>query len=92
MCWGFAKQIYREFPSTTKEADLKVNMIKSLDSVPLILMRKFSNHCDRFIDAYCKGFSGSMAAWATKKYHGHRVIPANVDALLAEFNSEHPSK
>ncbi|KAJ3795064.1 hypothetical protein F5050DRAFT_1578979 [Lentinula boryana] len=92
MCWGFAKRIYREFPSTTKEADLKVNMIKSLDSVPLISMRKFSNRCDRFIDAYRKGFSGSMAAWATKKYRGHRVIPENVDALLAEFHSNHPSK
>lgn len=29
----------------------------------------------RFMDAYTKGLDGKQAAWATKKYHGHRVLP-----------------
>jgi hypothetical protein len=34
------------------------------------------------MDAYRKGLSGSEAAWATKKYRGHRIIP---DTILLHF-------
>ena len=27
------------------------------------------------MDAYLKGLSGKQAAWAGKKYRGHRVLP-----------------
>jgi hypothetical protein len=27
------------------------------------------------MDAYEKGLSGKQAAWASKKYRGHRVLP-----------------
>lgn len=30
------------------------------------------------MDAYRKGMSGAEAAWASKKYKGHRVLPHNV--------------
>ena len=34
------------------------------------------------MDAYRKGLSGKQAAWAAKKYHGHRVLPDTIlDAL-----------
>jgi hypothetical protein len=38
--WGFAKRIYRMFPSSSKEEDLERNMNAALDSVPLKSMRK----------------------------------------------------
>jgi hypothetical protein len=34
------------------------------------------------MDAYRKGLDGRQAAWAAKKYRGHRVIPAS---LLADL-------
>ena len=29
-------------------------------------------------DAYRKGLYGKRAAWASKKYRGHRMIPINI--------------
>ena len=30
------------------------------------------------MDAYEKGLSGKQAAWASKKYRGHRVLPETI--------------
>jgi hypothetical protein len=30
------------------------------------------------MDAYRKGLSGKQAAWASKKYHGHHVLPESL--------------
>jgi hypothetical protein len=30
------------------------------------------------MDAYRKGLNGQQAAWATKKYHGHRTLPETI--------------
>jgi hypothetical protein len=30
------------------------------------------------MDAYRKGFNGTQAAWAAKKYRGHRVLPDDI--------------
>lgn len=30
------------------------------------------------MDAYRKGLNGKQAAWASKKYRGHRVIPEQI--------------
>jgi hypothetical protein len=38
------------------------------------------------MDAYRKGLTGTQAAWATKKYRGHRVIP---NTILAELEKAH---
>ena len=35
-------------------------------------------HALRFMDAYRKGLNGKQAAWAAKKYRGHRVIPETI--------------
>ncbi|KAI6109069.1 hypothetical protein EDD16DRAFT_1485981 [Pisolithus croceorrhizus] len=40
-----------------------------------------------FMDAYLKGLNGWQAAWAIKKYHGHRVLPASI---LQEFDAANP--
>ena len=36
--WGHAKCVYCEFPPSLKESDLEKNVIKALDSVPLLVM------------------------------------------------------
>ena len=30
------------------------------------------------MDAYYQGLNGKEAAWASKKYRGHRVLPASL--------------
>ncbi|KIK78301.1 hypothetical protein PAXRUDRAFT_164355, partial [Paxillus rubicundulus Ve08.2h10] len=47
---------------------------------------RFANRSSRFIDAYHKGLNGKQAAWANKKYRGHRVLP---DSILKELNDHH---
>ena len=41
---------------------------------------RFATGSDRFMDAYQKGLSGVGAAWAAKKYRGHRVLPPDIVA------------
>ncbi|KIK72914.1 hypothetical protein PAXRUDRAFT_179652, partial [Paxillus rubicundulus Ve08.2h10] len=31
-----------------------------------------------FIDAYWKGLNGKQAAYAARKYHGHRTLPLSI--------------
>ncbi|KZP06115.1 hypothetical protein FIBSPDRAFT_914755 [Athelia psychrophila] len=82
--WGYTKRIYRQYPGSSREADLERNLIMALDSVPLESMRKFSTRSCRFMDAYEKGANGKLAAWADKKFAGHCVIPPK--GLMAEFD------
>jgi hypothetical protein len=35
------------------------------------------------MDAYRRGLNGKEAAWASKKYRGHRVLPESIMADLA---------
>lgn len=39
-CWGYAKRVYRQFPRSKSQADLKSNTLSSLDSVPLESIRR----------------------------------------------------
>ncbi|KAI0669136.1 hypothetical protein C8Q78DRAFT_1041816 [Trametes maxima] len=84
-CWCAAKQVYREYPPSSLEADLHKNVIASLDTVETIHIRRFCNRTLRFMDAYRKGLTGKQAAWAAKKYSGHRTLPHDI---LAQFDSE----
>ncbi|KAG1728113.1 hypothetical protein EDB19DRAFT_1642580, partial [Suillus lakei] len=43
----------------------------------------FATRSFRFIDAYRKGLNGVQAAWAIKKYCGHRVLP---ESIMKEFD------
>lgn len=74
-CWGYAKCIYRMFPASSREEDLERNMLEALESVPLASMRRFAVRSLRFADAYFRGLDGSDAAWANKRYRGHRTLP-----------------
>lgn len=46
---------------------------------------RFSTRSSRFMDAYEKGLNGKLAAWAAKKYPGHRFIP---EKFLADFDNQ----
>jgi len=77
-CWGRAKSIYRTYPPSSREEDLESNTLRSLDSIPLQMMRKFATRSRRFMDAYDHGLNGKQAAWAARKYRGHRVLPPDI--------------
>ena len=77
-CWGRAKSVYRTYPPSSREEDLEANTLRSLDSIPLPMMRKFATRSRRFMDAYDRGLNGKQAAWAARKYRGHRVLPPNI--------------
>ncbi|KAI0312603.1 hypothetical protein OF83DRAFT_1145216 [Amylostereum chailletii] len=83
-CWGRSKAIYRDFPASSREADLERNTVAALGTVPLISMRRFANRSERFEDAYIRGLNGKQAAWAAKKYRGHRVLPDNIMETMEE--------
>jgi hypothetical protein len=40
----------------------------------------------RFMDAYRKGLNGKQAAWAAKKYKGHRCVS---DTIMREYEEAH---
>ncbi|KAF8126252.1 hypothetical protein K438DRAFT_1890643, partial [Mycena galopus ATCC 62051] len=77
-CWGYAKQVYRFFPESSREEDLERNVCEALASIPLEMMRRFGNCSSKFADAYAKGLNGHQAAWAARKYCGHHVIPESI--------------
>ncbi|PCH44072.1 hypothetical protein WOLCODRAFT_34306, partial [Wolfiporia cocos MD-104 SS10] len=74
-CWDFAKREYWKLPLSSMDTALERNMVAALNMVT-------GKHLKRFMDTCCKGHSGSQAAWAAKKYCGHRVIPEGVLAKL----------
>jgi hypothetical protein len=52
--------------------------ISNLQKVSEGSMRKFAIRSRRFMDAYGKGLNGRQAAWAARKYRGHRVLSASI--------------
>jgi len=77
-CWGYSKRKYRECPISSKEVDLERNVLTALDSVLLASMRRFATRSWCFMDGYRRGLNGKQAAWASKKYWGHRVLPDTI--------------
>ncbi|OAX31034.1 hypothetical protein K503DRAFT_704361, partial [Rhizopogon vinicolor AM-OR11-026] len=77
---GYLKRIYRELPASSKEADLERNVPRLwTQSHCLSFAGDFSTHSLRFMDAYRKGLDGKQAAaWASKKFRGHRVLPETI--------------
>ncbi|KAF7372520.1 hypothetical protein MVEN_00113900 [Mycena venus] len=83
-CWGASKRVYRLNPVSSKEEDLERNVIQALDSVSLVVMRRYANRSLRFLDAYRRGLNGRWAAYVAKEYRGHRVLPHNLFDNLRE--------
>ena len=77
-CWGYAKRIYRLNPESCREDQLEKNALDALEAVPLTSMQKLATRSHRFMDAYEQGLNGHQAAWAARKYRGHRVLPVSI--------------
>jgi hypothetical protein len=85
-CWGYAKRIYRLNPESSREDILEKNALAALETIPLPTMRRFANRSRRFMDAYGRGLNGRQAAWAARKFRGHRVLPASIMEELEKAN------
>jgi len=73
--WGYAKYQYRETPLTTNDNMMIENIRECLDSVPVETIQSYLIQACRFMDAYQAGLDGPQAAWACRKYRGHRTLP-----------------
>lgn len=51
----------------------------------ILIFPRFFTRTQRFMDAYRRGLGGKQAAWASKKYRGHRVLP---EKILEELDAE----
>ncbi|TFK17890.1 hypothetical protein FA15DRAFT_710379 [Coprinopsis marcescibilis] len=67
-CWGYAKRIYCLNPELSCEDALHSNAISTINSVPLVSIRRFCNRSLQPLDAYQNGLDGKQAAWAARKY------------------------
>jgi transposase len=77
-CWGYAKRLYRLNPESSREDVLQRNALEALEAIPIDTMRRFANRSSWFMDAYSRGLNGRQAAWAARKYRGHRILPATI--------------
>ena len=85
-CCGYAKRIYRLNPESSQEDVLEQNALQALESIPLPTMQRFVNRSNRFMDANSRGLSGRQAAWAARKYRGHRILPYSIMEELEKVN------
>jgi len=44
---------------------------------------RYARRARKFMDAYHRGLDGKQAAWASRKYRGHRVLP---ESLMEELS------
>ncbi|KAF8150120.1 hypothetical protein B0H34DRAFT_791403 [Crassisporium funariophilum] len=77
--WGAAKFRYRSTPETTDIDEMEKNVVACLDKIPQLQILR-------------SGLSGPEAAWANKKYHGHRTLPPDMIASLKNSHQEYMAK
>ncbi len=58
-------------------------MFHCTHKILLIYIARYTRCSVRFMDAYRQGLDGKQAAWANKKYRGHRVLP---DSLMKDMD------
>jgi hypothetical protein len=62
------------------------NILNS-NQIQIFNCSRFANRSARFMDAYRRGLNATQAAWANKKYHGHRVLPDRIIEDLEKAQS-----
>ncbi|KAE9385106.1 hypothetical protein BT96DRAFT_1092754, partial [Gymnopus androsaceus JB14] len=78
LVWGQTKRTFRE-ETDGLFAMAKKLVPKSLDSITITNIRRYFQHCYRYMDAYGKhGLNIRQAEYAVKKYTSHRRIPATI--------------
>ena len=84
--WGHVKRWLRSHCLYTM-AGLWDNLDRAFseDITPLLLQRKFARKSWRWMSVYRKGLSPQLSAFAARKYHGHRSVPATMDQLVEEL-------
>ena len=55
----------------------------TLESIDMIMIRKFARKVWHYMDLYMNGITGKLAEYAAKKYKSHCYIP---DYVLEELN------
>ncbi len=79
MVWAHAKATLRR-RCTYNFNDMVVALPATLRGIPLSFFRRAYRHCMRYMSGYRRGLQGPLLDYALKKYKGHRMIPAFVDA------------
>jgi hypothetical protein len=54
----------------------------SAENCDLALVRKYARTSWRWVSAYETGLSGPQAAFAVKKFHGHRGVAVRADTFI----------
>jgi hypothetical protein len=54
-----------------------------------LIIISYANRAARFISAYGQGLSGPEAAWANRKYHGHRTLPPEMATKLKKHEKNY---
>ncbi|KAI0309112.1 hypothetical protein OF83DRAFT_1166911 [Amylostereum chailletii] len=78
--WGASKLRFRVSGRAATLEEIEEKMLHCLDDVPLLQIQRYANRSTRFIWGYGEGLTGAQAAWANKKYHGHRTLPPEMVA------------
>ncbi|KAF8809609.1 hypothetical protein BYT27DRAFT_7093654, partial [Phlegmacium glaucopus] len=90
--WGAVKLMYRMSQKTNDMKEME-NYIKACLDAPCsnptrsYRLIRYANRAAQFISAYGQGLTGPEAAWANRKYHGHRILPPDM-ALKLKYEHE----
>ena len=87
--WGRMKVHLRRICKYDFDA-LQISIPEAVASVPVAVIRRYAQRCDRFMDAYRPKVGGLLltpeqVARAVKKFKSHRCIPGNVATLFPEM-------
>ena len=63
--------------------------LTDLTILSILSFISYANRAARFISAYGHGLTGPEAAWANRKYHGHRTLPPD---MALKLKMEHEKK
>jgi hypothetical protein len=75
--------------STSTVSHLMQCVVLYLNNLINLIWVSYANRAARFISAYGQDLTGPEAAWANRKYHGHRTLPPE---MASKLKKEHEKK